>query len=147
VSVDAPTGLDAFTDAFEQLFAAQRRLRGRDAKEIDGISFAQFRLLRTLAREGAMPASKLAAHAGISPASTTQMLDALEKRGLVGRERSDEDRRVVTVALTPEGERRAEARRKRNQRLLEEVFSDLPPGELDIGADVLRRCSAYLDAL
>lgn len=145
--VDAPHVLDAFTEAFEGLFAAQRRLRGRDAKEIDGISFAQFRLLRTLTRDGPMPASRLASSAGISPASTTQMLDSLEKRGLVERVRSESDRRVVTVALTPEGERRSELRRARNTKLLEESFRDIPPGDLEIGAEVLARCAAYLDAL
>jgi DNA-binding MarR family transcriptional regulator len=75
------------------------------------------------------------------------MLDSLEKRGLVDRMRSESDRRVVTVALTEEGERRAETRRARNQTLLENIFRDVDPEELAVGADVLRRCAAYLDAL
>jgi DNA-binding MarR family transcriptional regulator len=147
VSVDSASALDAFTEAFDGLFAAQRRLRGRDAKDVDGISFAQYRLLRTLARDGPMPASRLAGSAGISPASTTQMLDALERRGLVARVRSEQDRRVVTVALTEDGERRSETRRRRNQRLLEDAFADIPPEQLATGADILRRCAAYLDSV
>jgi DNA-binding MarR family transcriptional regulator len=98
-----PQTLDELADAFERLFAAQRRLRGRDAMEVDGVSFAQFRLLRTLAREGPMPASRLAEAAAITPASATHTLDALERPQFVTRTRSLTDRRVVTVDLTEEG--------------------------------------------
>lgn len=38
------------------------------------------------------------------PASMTRVLDRLEAKGLVARERSTTDRRVVQIALTPEGQ-------------------------------------------
>lgn len=38
------------------------------------------------------------------PASMTRVLDRLEAKGLVARERSTTDRRVVQLALTPEGQ-------------------------------------------
>jgi DNA-binding MarR family transcriptional regulator len=139
--------LDALRDAFDEVFAAQRRLRGRDAKTVDGISFAQFRLLRMLSLGGPMPSSRLAATLGLSPASVTQMLDGLERRGLVDRSRSEHDRRVVTVALTAEGRRRAEARRAEQRRVFEAVFAGLSDEEVDCGLAVLERCADYLDAL
>jgi DNA-binding MarR family transcriptional regulator len=139
--------LDALADAFEELLAAQRRLRGRDAKLVDGISLAQLRLLRTLARDGSMPATQLASAVAISPSSLTQALDGLERRGLVERVRSTDDRRVVTVALTQEGARRSEARRAELRRVLEQTFDDLPEHDLASGARILRRYASFLDAL
>ena len=38
------------------------------------------------------------------PAAMTRLLDRLEAKGLVARERSTTDRRVVQIALTPEGQ-------------------------------------------
>lgn len=39
----------------------------------------------------------------LSPSRLTRILDALEGRGMIERKTSDEDRRNVTVELTPEG--------------------------------------------
>jgi MarR family transcriptional regulator, organic hydroperoxide resistance regulator len=139
--------LDPLRDAFFEVFAAQRRLRGRDAKVVDGISFAQMRLLQTLARDGAMPTSQLASTVAIRPSSITQMLDGLERRGFVERTRSTTDRRVVTVTLTPSGSVQAEGRRSTQRTVFDEIFADLADGEIASGVEVLRRCAAYLDAL
>jgi MarR family transcriptional regulator, organic hydroperoxide resistance regulator len=143
----APAELDAVADAFEELLAAQRRLRGRDAKEFDGISLGQLRVLRVLQRDGAMPVNQLATAALASPPSVTQMLDALEERELVVRTRSDTDRRIVTVDLTPNGRSRAELRRAAVRAKLEQTFADVAPDDMANGAVILRRLAAYLDAL
>ena len=42
---------------------------------------------------------------GIDPGAMTRMLDRLEDKGLVRRQRNDDDRRVVNVALTTGGRR------------------------------------------
>jgi hypothetical protein len=104
--------------AFEQLFAAQRRLRGRDAKVVDGISLAQSRLLRVLARDGALPAGRPAARLG-----------------------------SVTIELTAAGWERAVQALEQHRRLFESALADLSPDELEAGVDVLRRCAKYLDSL
>jgi DNA-binding MarR family transcriptional regulator len=139
--------LEELRTAFDSVFAAQRRLRGRDAKVLDGISYAQFRLLNTLAREGPMPSSHLASTIGVSGPSTTQMLDALERRGMIERTRVEHDRRVVTVTVTAEGRRRCEVRRAAQQQVFERQFAGLREHEVTIGVDVLRRCAAFLDEL
>lgn len=47
--------------------------------------------------------SAIADRLGIRRASVTAMLDWLEKRGWISREQSDKDRRMIHVAITPEG--------------------------------------------
>ena len=139
--------LDELSDAFDGLFAAQRRLRGRDAMVVDGVSFAQHRLLRALAREGAMPASRLAEATAITPSSATQTLDALEARGFVKRTRSLTDRRIVTVELTDEGRRRSDARRASNRKVFAHAFADISGDEIAAGVELLRRFGEYMDSL
>jgi MarR family transcriptional regulator, organic hydroperoxide resistance regulator len=138
---------DGVYAALEQLFAAQRRLRGRDARVVDGISLAQSRLLRVLARDGALPAGQLATRLGISAASGTQMLDGLESRGLLERRRSENDRRSVTIELTAAGRERAVQAREQHRRLFESALAGLEPDQLEAGVDVLERCAEYLDSL
>ena len=145
--VATPLTLDDFADEFEALFAAQRRLRGRDAMVEDGVSFAQFRLIRILARDGAMSASRLAEAAAITPSSATQMLDALELRKLVKRTRSETDRRVVIVGLTAEGRRRSDLRRAANRAEFARAFADFTGDEIAVGVEALRRYARYLDAM
>ena len=55
--------------------------------------------------EGPQTAGRLAHSVGLSPASMTRLMDRLERRGLVGRRRESDYRRVVEVRLEPEGER------------------------------------------
>jgi DNA-binding MarR family transcriptional regulator len=52
---------------------------------------------------GPMTAGQLGVAAGLRPAATTALIDRLEKRGLVRRFRSEDDRRQVLVEMTDEG--------------------------------------------
>ena len=68
------------------------------------LTLTQVLVLRHL-RHGPQTAGRLAELAGLSAASTSRLIDRLERRGLVRRERDDEDRRLVEVHLEPAGER------------------------------------------
>lgn len=63
----------------------------------------QLACLRHLIRHGPRSAGELAAGISLSQATVSGILDRLEKKGLVERHRSEEDRRRVVVALTTAG--------------------------------------------
>jgi DNA-binding MarR family transcriptional regulator len=65
--------------------------------------------LRQLHRDGTTAPGQLAKEVSLSQATITGILDRLESRGLVERERSTEDRRRVIVRLTAEGSALAES--------------------------------------
>lgn len=67
------------------------------------LSMAQYIHLRSLREEGGLSQTELSALLGIEKASSTRVLDELEQRNLIVRERSREDRRVVVVTLSEEG--------------------------------------------
>ena len=120
-------------DAFADLTAAQRRLRGRDAPARAGLSFAQLRVLTALEEDGC-PAGRLAERAGVTPATVTGMLDILEEQGVVTRERSASDRRVVIARLTPEGRRLRDRRRAEVRGVVRGRARDPRPGRPRRGA-------------
>jgi MarR family transcriptional regulator, 2-MHQ and catechol-resistance regulon repressor len=66
---------------------------------------SQFGVLETLFHLGPMCQSELASKQLNTPGNMTMVVDNLEKRSLVHRERSKSDRRFVSVDLTPEGRR------------------------------------------
>lgn len=68
-----------------------------------GLTGPQLLLLRALERLGNVPVGELARHVSLSHATVTGVLDRLEKRGLVQRVRSEEDKRKVLVSTTESG--------------------------------------------
>jgi DNA-binding MarR family transcriptional regulator len=133
-------------DAFGELLVAQRRLRGRDARHSGELSFAQARVLAELDDDGC-PASKLAEKAGISPASVTCMLDALEHQGLVTRLRSEQDRRIMLTHLTARGRLLRDQKRTAARRAFEDALARLNPDELAATPRVLRLLAAVMEAM
>ena len=71
-----------------------------------GLSLAKLGLLRLLAEaKQPLPLSELAQHQRCVRSNITQIVDRLEKDGLVRRRADADDRRSVRAALTPAGER------------------------------------------
>ncbi len=139
--------LDALRVAFVRLLGTERRLRGREGQRADELSLAHYRLLTCLLDAVRLPAGRLAGAADLSPAATTQMLDLLERRGMVSRERDPQDRRIVVVALTPEGRRLTSARRAEFRAVWAEVLGELTEAEQAAGVRVLERMAAALETL
>jgi len=61
------------------------------------------RALRVVARHGQERPGRIAAHLRVSPRSVTDVIDALEQRGLVERAPDPADRRATVVTLTASG--------------------------------------------
>lgn len=69
-----------------------------------GLTPSQYNVLRILRGEGKpLPCLEIADRLIAAVPGITGLLDRLEAAGLIGRERSREDRRVVFAAITPEG--------------------------------------------
>jgi 4'-phosphopantetheinyl transferase len=92
------------------------------------MSLVHLNVLFVLSGEGPLPMNRLAELLDVSQASATGIVDRMEQRGLVARERDGEDRRVVRVVLRPEGEgliaSLAEGRRDKMIRLLDALADD-----------------------
>ncbi|HZR15440.1 MAG TPA: MarR family winged helix-turn-helix transcriptional regulator [Acidimicrobiia bacterium] len=85
--------------------------------------------------DGARPSQReLAAGIRIDPATVVRHLDRLESEGLVTRERDERDRRVIRVALTPDG-RRVHDRLNREALRLDGELADVlsPHGYQQLG--------------
>jgi len=132
--------------AFRRVFRSFNRLRGRDTHlGANELSHAQFELLIELSERGELPAGELAAAARLTPATVTQMLDHLAAQGHVERVRSDTDRRVVVSRLTPQGQRRIDAKREAWQSRWERALQGVDAEELRAATRVLERLGAMVE--
>jgi len=72
--------------------------------EAHGISSAQWSAMVTIYLGRATTCATIAREVGHDKGAMTRLMDDLEAKGLVTRERCNEDRRVVNLALTAKGE-------------------------------------------
>ena len=102
---------DEPTSASDLFWAVARRLRhaSRETLAPWDVTPSQLRALGSLMRHGSMRPGGLAQHLGIAPRSATEVVDDLQRLGLVERRPDPADRRAVLVALTAEGDRTSSA--------------------------------------
>ncbi len=148
--------LQAFADAFGEFMRATRRARGRYAAEqppdgdaLGGLTLSQYQLLDTLLdAAGPLTVRDVAIGAGVASPTATRSLTALEREGLVARERPQTgDQRCVLIHLTDEGRARVEAKRERVAQWRRDVFESLTPSERGQAARLLNQLAAAVEQL
>ena len=100
---DAAPGMAAVTT----LVRAHQILMARIEETLSpyGLSFARFEILRLLgfSRRGGLPMGKVGERLQVHPASVTSAVKRLERDGLIARETSEDDNRVVIATILPRG--------------------------------------------
>lgn len=121
-------------------------LHSRRLAQEFGLTSPQLVLLKTLTRAGEIHVAELAKSINLSHATVTDILNRLEKRGLINRKRSSTDRRRIIIKPTG----RAIALVKRSPPLLQDRFSaqllQLADWELSQILSVLQRVASMMDA-
>ena len=118
------------------------------------LSFSQWTTLVALHDGRITTAGDLAHNICHDGGSLTRLIDQREKRGFVSRQRSQKDRRSVTLALTPRGRALVEALAPRVMNFWNKLLSGFSHAEIDtlialltrlvIAAEGTRRGSAKL---
>lgn len=132
--------------AVAELFAAFRRKRGREQAAGD-LSGTQLRALDGLAEARQATARQLADYADVTPATMTGMLDALEAKGVIRRERSLTDRRAIRIALTDQGRETVAEARERWRGRWQQALADVPPEELRAAIRVIGKAADVFERM
>ncbi len=111
-----------------------------------GLTGPQLILLRELAASGEISVGDLARNISLSNATVTDILDRMEKRGLVERTRSSADRRRVMVKVTDVGKELLFNTPSLLQERLDAEFSKLHDWEQTLILSSLQRVAAMLEA-
>ena len=113
----------------------------RTLAELD-ITATQARTLYMVASGRCVLAVELAREFGTDASAVTRLIDRLAQRKLLTRERSTSDRRVVRLAVTPEGQVIAARMPAIFNEVLDQLLSGFTPEEVGFLKNMLRRLLA-----
>lgn len=122
---------DLLKDIFMDLRRIMRSMDvySRQLSGSHGLTGPQMLCLREVSTRGSLTTGALAQAVALSPATLTGILDRLEVRGLVSRERRPEDKRRVLVSLTALGKQMSQELPSPLQERFGSRLSDLPADE------------------
>jgi DNA-binding MarR family transcriptional regulator len=139
----APPNVDELVGSVHRVMKSVLR-RSHATLDAEGISMGQFWALHLVSSLGSARLSTVARQLSVSAPTVCANVDELEAAGLLTRHRSERDRRVVEIALTPKGHR-VEARVwSQIGRLMGAAARDLPPADLAAAVRVFRQLNARL---
>ncbi len=85
-------------------FARGLQLTQRDEIVCHGVTLTQCAVIDEVRRAGRLTMNQLSDRLSLARSTMTRVVDTLVRKGILERVRDDEDRRVVEVQLTAEGE-------------------------------------------
>lgn len=138
-------------DYDEILIALRRLMRAADMHSQKlvreaGLTTPQLLVMQAIEKEGSPSTSALARHIVVSQATVTRIVDRLELAGMVKRERSKTDKRVINVSLTDAGTAKLEAAPEPLQSEFLREFRKLDGWEQHMLKASLMRIAKMMDA-
>jgi DNA-binding MarR family transcriptional regulator len=105
-----------------------------------GVTALQYTALSVLARHPGMSGAQLARRSFVSAQAGSEMISALERKGLITRAPDESNRRILRVTLTAAGERLLADCDERMDRLEARMLSRLEPDDLPVFRRILSSC-------
>lgn len=139
-------------ESIDSVLVALRRviratdLHSKHLAKTTGLTAPQILLLQTVRDKGQVTIGELASEMSLSQATVTTILDRLEKRKFVFRERSTEDKRKVHAYLTDEGQAMLVKAPIPLQDQFARQFADLQDWEKTMIIASLQRVAHMMDA-
>ena len=126
--------IDAIVETVIFLYTESRRLTKGMASQF-GLTGPQLTVIKMLESFGDISLSSLSERIRAQNSTVTGIIDRMEREGLVRRERSTSDRRVVYIRLTDKGARLARQIQVEPMEMFRDALESLTPGDV---RDLLR---------
>jgi DNA-binding MarR family transcriptional regulator len=132
-AADEPVdGRQLVESIMDEFHVAMRELRcvGTERLVRAGISMTHLHVMGLLSRHGETSMSRIADLLDVSLSNATGLIDRMAERGLVERVRVPDDRRVVLVRLSGEGQAQLDAQEVLRRDLLQKILGRLDATQL-----------------
>lgn len=121
----------------KSLFTLLREIRSlidkglKSKLHLGDFTMPQTMIIYNLANNGRMKISELSEKMGLTNSTVSGIVDRLEDQGVVFRERSSKDRRVVYVQFAPEHEKNYQDMNNNLDKYFNEMLADIPQDQMD----------------
>jgi|LSQX01.2.fsa_nt_gb DNA-binding MarR family transcriptional regulator len=122
---------------FMELYMKIKKIRKEHFNRL-GIVPSHFHILKFIKPGDSLTVSEISVGVGKECSNIITIIDFFEARGFLQRKRDADDRRIVRVSLTPEGESYREDIIKKQEELSVGIYKDLSDEEVNKFLDVVR---------
>jgi DNA-binding MarR family transcriptional regulator len=118
-------------DVVDGVLTASRALVAVAAKSLaaaeEEVTLPQYRALVVLTMLGPQRMTELADALEVNQSTGTRMCDRLDRKGLIARERPDDNRRIVIVTIAPAGRQLVAVVMRRRRSLIRSILRKMTP--------------------
>ncbi len=115
-------------------------------QSVDVCRKGEVKIIEILGKGGPMMMTEIADRAMLSVSTVTSVMDSLVGKGLVQRERCEEDRRVVRVEVTAEGQKVYQQVLETHLRMVRGMLSSLNKNEQDTLISLFRKIAEKIES-
>lgn len=121
-------------------------MQEKEISRLTGLTLPQLMTMQALRQIAPVTTGELAKEVSLTQATVTSILDRLEKKELVTRERGVDDKRKVWISLSPNGLDLMKGAPTTQQDMFTRRFDDMQDWEQSMIISALERVSFMLDA-
>jgi len=149
---DANKDETSLMETYDQVLVSLRQiiraidLHSKRLERESGLTGPQLLVMQLIGSSGEITAGVIARNVSLSQATVTSIIDRLERKGLLRRERSTDDKRKVMVSLTAQGGKALEAAPTLMQESFINAFNRLEDWEQALILSSLQRVASMMNA-
>lgn len=134
---------DLLVTTFRTILHLEEEMLNRISR--DQLSINELHMLEAVAKrnEGDMTITDIARELSITPPSVTAAVNKLDKKGYLTKEKSEADKRIVLVRMTPKGRRTETAHRFFHRQMVNAVAKKLPKDQREALLNGLNNLNAF----
>ena len=139
-------------ETYEEVLVSLRQiiraidLHSKHLERESGLTGPQLLIIKLIGTYGEVTSGVIAREASLSQATVTSILDRLERKGLLNRERSAQDKRKVMVSLTVDGKEALKNAPALMQESFIRIFNQLEDWEQSLVLSSLQRVADMMNA-
>lgn len=123
------------------LFSVTNKLQVQGDKYLGDLTIRQILAIPAIihAPDGRATVNHIARTLGTTKQSAKQIVDAMEKKNYLSVSPSEQDKRALSITVTPEGERAFQSCSERTDEFLADIFHEFTTEELELLSGLLKK--------